>query len=403
MQRELNLKYATSNFFYFTLFGTMFAFVSIFLLDKGFDNTTIGLTLGLTSVSSVGLQTFLGNYVDKHEHIKLQDVMSIVTGIVIGAAALLFFLESGWLFLLLVVLSFSLTQSLTPLLNSMAFLYDDFGIVINYGFARGIGSFSYALVTIILGFVLDRISPGNLPLFYLLFGSLLFLTIRSYTLSATDQQELEDNQSEHKRTKKTIISEKSLIDFIKEHQKLFFLMIGVAFLFYGHIMINNFFIQVITPIGGTSQTMGIAIFIGTILELPAMMNFKGLANRIPVHHLLKISAVFFLVKHLLTYLAPNMFVIYLAQAVQIGAFSVAYPALVQYTQTVIASEDLVKGQSLLASSIGFSNIVASFTGGILLDKVGASGTMFIAVVTTIIGLIIVFMTVEDHSQEQSFI
>ena len=221
MQKKLNLKYAMSNYFYFTMFGTMFAFVSVFLLYKGFDNTTIGLTLGLTSMSSVSLQTFLGNYVDKHKHIKLQDVMSLVTGIIMGGSALLFFLESGWMILLLVILSFSLTQALTPLLNSLAFLYDDFGIQVNYGFARGIGSLAYALVTFILGFILERISPGYLPLFYLIFGSLLLFSIRSYTLSDTDQQELVVQQADRQRTKKTVVSDKSFIDFIKEYQKLF--------------------------------------------------------------------------------------------------------------------------------------------------------------------------------------
>lgn len=399
MKKELDIKYSLSNFFYFTMFGSMFAFASVFLLDKGFDNTTIGLTLGLTSISSVSLQTFLGNYVDKHKHIKLQDVMSRVILAIMGGAALLYFLESGWIILLLVIISFALTQALTPLLNSMAFLYDDFGVQVNYGFARGIGSLAYALVTVMLGFVVERTSPSYLPLFYLLFGLLLLASIRSYTLSDADHEQLEVEQSAKKRTKKQVVSDKTFIDFIKEYQNLVFLMLGIVFLFYGHIIINNFFIQVITPIGGTSRTMGIAIFIGTILELPAMMNFNRLANRIPVHRLLKISAAFFLAKHLLTYLAPSLPVIYLAQALQIGAFSVAYPALVQYTQTVIASEDLVKGQSLLASAIGLSNIIASLTGGVLLDKIGASNTLFIAVVTTVIGLIIVFVTVEDHSQD----
>lgn len=399
MQKELNIKYSMSNFFYFTMFGTMFAFVSVFLLDKGFDNTTIGLTLGLTSMASVSLQTFLGNYVDRHKHIKLQDMMSLVVLVIMGAAVLLYFLNNGWIILLLVVLSFSLTQALTPLLNSMAFLYDDFGIQVNYGFARGIGSLAYALVTIVLGAIVERTSPSYLPIFYLLFAGLLLMSIRAYTLSDTDHEKLEVEQAAKVRVKKKVVSDKTFFDFIKEYQKLVFLMMGIVFLFYGHIIINNFFIQVITPIGGTSQTMGIAIFIGTILELPAMMNFNRLANRVPVHRLLKMSAVFFLAKHLLTYLAPSLPVIYLAQALQVGAFSVAYPALVQYTQTVIASEDLVKGQSLLASSIGLSNIIASFTGGILLDKIGASNTLFIAVVTTLIGVIVVFVTVEDHSQE----
>ena len=191
-------------------------------------------------------------------------------------------------------------------------------------------------------------------------------------------------------------SNKNMLEFAKSYKRLFVMMLGIVSLFFGHVFINNFFIQVIRPIGGTSRTMGIAIFIGTILELPAMLNFARLAKRIPVHQLLKISAVFFFAKHLLTFLAPNLWVIYFAQALQIGAFSIAYPALVEYSQLAVAPEDLVKGQSLLASAIALSNILSSFSGGILLDKFGVSITLFIAVLLTVVGLVIVFLTVEDQ-------
>ena len=40
-----------------------------------------------------------------------------------------------------------------------------------------------------------------------------------------------------------------------------------------------------------------------------------------------------------------MFVIYIAQFLQIGAFSVIYPALVEYINSIVDLKDLVKGQS----------------------------------------------------------
>lgn len=399
MEKKLNVKYSASQFFYFSMFASMFAFISVFLLDKGFNNTTIGMTLSLISLSSIVLQVFIANYVDRNKNVELQNVISRIALVIIVSSALLYFLEIQLIVLLLVVLSLSLTQAITPLHNSMAFLYEDFGIQINYGFARGIGSLAYALVTVFLGYIIETTSPKHLPLFYLTFAILLLVSIRAYTLSEENKMEIAIGRISRKATKIQVVSKKTFIEFMKEYQRLVFLMVGIIFLFYGHIIINSFFIQVITSIGGNSSTMGIAIFIGTILELPAMMNFNQLAERIPVHRLLKISAVFFLAKHLLTFLAPNLMVVYLAQALQIGAFSVAYPALVAYTQSVISSEDLVKGQSLLASSLGLSNIFASFTGGILLDSIGVPSTLLIGVVTTIIGLGIVFLTVEDQSKE----
>lgn len=131
-----------------------------------------------------------------------------------------------------------------------------------------------------------------------------------------------------------------------------------------------------------------------------MMNFEQLSRKISIDRLLKISAVFFLAKHALTYLAPNMFVIYLAQFLQIGAYSVVYPALVEYIKLNVDLEDLVKGQSLLTTAIALSSVFASFLGGILLDTVGVSQTLFIGVITTIIGLAIVFVTVENPQKHK---
>lgn len=402
MDKKLNIKYSASQFSYFTLFASMFAFASVFLLDKGFDNTTIGLTLSIMSLATIALQMGIADYLDKNKYLKLQDVISVIILIVMMASFALFFLDGSFLILFLVVLSFSLTQATTPLLNSMAFLYSDFGIRINYGFARGMGSLAYALITVMLGSLLEIISAGYLPLFYLFFAFLSLISVRSFQLPADYQFELEAERNYSSTSKKVIKSDKNIMEFVKEYKRLLLLMLGIVFLFFGHVLINNFFIQVITPIGGTSRTMGIAIFIGTILELPAMLNFNKLAKIIPVHQLIKISAVFFFAKHLFTFLAPNLFVVYFAQALQIGAFSVAYPALVEYTQLAVSQEDLVKGQSLLASAIALSSILASFSGGILLDSIGVSKTLFIGVLTTITGLVIIFLTVENQSKNSQF-
>lgn len=398
MEKKLNINYAASQFFYFTMFATMFAFASVFLLDKDFDNTAIGLTLSLMSVATIGFQTIFASYLDKHKNLKLQDVITFILAVIMMGSLGLLFINHSLIVLVLIVLIFSLAHATTPLLNSLAFLYTDFGIRINFGFARGMGSLSYALITIILGVVLEKIAVSYLPLFYVFFALLTLISVRSYHLSPEMQLEQEAVRNYPLRSKRIVESNKSIFDFVQEYKRLFFMMVGVVFLFLGHVFINNFFIQVITPIGGTSKTMGIAIFIGTILELPAMLNFNQLAKRIPVHQLLKIAAVFFLAKHLFTFLAPNLFVIYFAQALQIGAFSVAYPALVEYTQLAVAQEDLVKGQSLLASAIALSNIISSFSGGILLDRIGVSATLFVMVLMTVIGLIIIFLTVENQPE-----
>lgn len=403
MQKNLNWKYMSSHFFYFSLFASMFAFVSVFLLDKGFDNATIGTVLSIIGLLAIGIQTLLANFMDQHKEFRLQDLLTIVLALIIFASALLYFVTADLLILLLVIITFSLTQMAMTFVNSLGFIYNDFGIRINYGLARGMGSLSYALVTVVIGNFVEAISPAIIPIFYMLFAFLLLLAVRSYVLPEEDKKVLQNVQPVEDQTVENPIVEaiveeeaaqKSMLSFILKYKRLVLLMVGVVFLFFTHTLINNFFIQVITPIGGDSRLMGIAIFIGTIVEMPAMMNFNWLAKRISVSRLLKISAIFFIAKHGLTYLAPNMYWLYFAQFLQIGAFSVLYPALVEYINLLVSTEDLVKGQSLVTSAMALSSVFASFLGGVFLDSIGVSTTLFLGVVTTFIGLGIVFLTVE---------
>lgn len=399
MTRRLNIKYIMSQFFYFSMFASMIAFVSVYLLHKGFDNTTIGTVLSMMSLLTIGIQTLLANYIDKNKEVQLQDVISILSlGVVIGSIVL-YFMPIDLAILILTTLLLAIGQALLTFVNSLAFIYEKFGIHINYGVARGMGSFAYAMMTLFLGQVVKATTPDILPLFYSIFSLLLLFSVRSYSLPSADKVIVEDEGEQEPLIKKGAV-EQSVFSFFLKYSRLVLLMGGVVFLFFGHTIINNFFIQVISPIGGDSGVMGTAVFIAAIVELPAMMYFEQLSKKISIDRLLKISAIFFLIKHLLTYLAPNIFVIYLAQFLQIGAYSVVYPALVEYINLIVDLEDLVKGQSLLTTAIALSSVFASFLGGILLDNVGVSQTLFIGVLTTIVGLVIVFVTVENPQKHE---
>lgn len=399
MTRRLNIKYIMSQFFYFSMFASMIAFVSVYLLHKGFDNTTIGTVLSMMSLLTIGIQTLLANYIDKNKEVQLQDVISILSlGVVIGSIVL-YFMPIDLAILILTTLLLAIGQALLTFINSLAFIYEKFGIHINYGVARGMGSFAYAMMTLFLGQVVKATTPDILPLFYSIFSLLLLFSVRAYSLPSADKVIVEDEGEQELLIKKGAV-EQSVFSFFLKYSRLVLLMGGVVFLFFGHTIINNFFIQVISPIGGDSGVMGTAVFIAAIVELPAMMYFEQLSKKISIDRLLKISAIFFLIKHLLTYLAPNIFVIYLAQFLQIGAYSVVYPALVEYINLIVDLEDLVKGQSLLTTAIALSSVFASFLGGILLDNVGVSQTLFIGVLTTIVGLVIVFVTVENPQKHE---
>lgn len=384
MNKKLNVLYSLNTLFFFSMFASMFSFVSVYLLDKGFTNSTIGTVLSITGVLAIIIQSLVANFLDKHLDFRLQDALSINVLILLIGSILLLFTSNNFFLLFFIILIFSIAQASETLINALAFIFEKFGIEINYGVGRGIGSLAFAVTTMIVGNVVNQTSPETIPIFYTLFSLSLLFAVRSFKHPNEKQTTVENS------AKTITASKQSFIGFISQYKRLLLVVVGIGFVMFMHILINNFFIQILLPIGGNSATMGNAIFLGAIVELPAMFNYKRIEKRFSASTLLKIAALFFVAKHILTYLATNMLMIYIAQFIQIGGFALMYPAGVSYVHSVVSEKDLVKGQSLFTSAMALSSIAGNFFGGILLDSIGVSETLLIGIIVTVIGTGIIF-------------
>jgi len=408
MEKQLNWKYSASQALNSGLLATMLAFASIFLLDKGLSNSTIGIILAISNVSSIGIQTFFANFTDKHESVRLQDMLTGLLAVVIIASALLIFVPSPWIFLLAVIIAYSFAKSSTPFVNSLAFVYEEQDIKIKYGIARGFGSLAYALLTLLLGFVIEETTPNILPLFYMGIAALYILVIRSYRMPEQPQlSELEDGADEQTEEadapqKRSVpVSEQSLFDFLNKYRNLVYIIVGLAFVLFSQTMVSTFFINIVTPLGGDSSSVGLAIFVAAAVEFPVMMNFDWSAKKRTPAFWLKLSAIFYVAKLALLFFATNLFMVYASQFLQLGSYALAYPAVVQYIKKSVDKEDLFKGQSLFTIGTTVSGVFASFLGGMLLDYTDVSGMVFVALAATVIGSTIIIKTLA-HAPAESY-
>ena len=148
--RSLNLKYAGSQIFYFAAFASMMGYASVFLLDKGCTNSQIGIALALSSIIAVLLQPMLASFADNHKNIEMRNIIAPIVLLVIALSAILYLIPGSALFVLfLVVTIFSIMSSIMPLMNTLAFVFEQHGIEINYGLARGLGSVAYAIASLV--------------------------------------------------------------------------------------------------------------------------------------------------------------------------------------------------------------------------------------------------------------
>lgn len=391
-RKSLNIKYMASQIFYFGAFAAMMGYASVYLLHKGFSNSTIGIILSLCSILAVFMQPALASFADNHKNIEIRKIINTIVAIaIILSVALLVIPTNQTLIFILIVAIFSLETTIMPLINTLAFIFEKYGIQINFGIARGLGSVAYALTSMALGYIVEWFSPDLLPICYVVFNALLFIVVHLFVLPKNAQIVNADEESE---TEAEVQENVSLLKFASKYKKFIVFLLGFVLVYFAHTIINNFFIQIVTNVGGNSSDMGNAVFLAAMLELPTMAYFTKLSQKVNCGTLIKASIVLFLAKHAITYLATNMVMIYIAQVLQMGAYALFIPASVYYVNCKVDNKDIVKGQSFVTTSMTMSGVFANIIGGILLDAVGVSEVLLIGVILSLIGAVIVLFTVE---------
>lgn len=393
--KSLDIRYACIHGFYWMICCAMIGYASVFLLDKGFDNTTIGIVLSISNILAVFGQPAVASYMDKTSKLSLRMLISIILVVIIVLSLVLsFILGASIIMVVLTIVVFTLMLILQPFINSLTFAFEKHGIHINFGLARGIGSVAYAVMSLILGNVVAIFSPELLPFFYVGLSLCALLFVYTFYLpGGKDEIVHEEKQEVHDQL--------SMGQFIKKYKTFMFLLVATVFLFFDHSVINNFFIQVVNHIGGNSADMGNAIFLAALLELPTMALFTKFQKKIGCRRMMIISAIFFSVKHILTYFAINMFMIYVAQVMQMLAYAVFIPASVYYVSQLVDAHDMNKGQALVTGAMTLASVFASLAGGVLLDALGVSKVLMIGAIVSVIGTIFMFMSVEDVDKEKT--
>ena len=388
--KSINIKYSMLQGIYFVGFCTVMGYAAVYLGSIGMSSSLIGIVLAIANILTSIAQPVLGGFVDK-SNVSMKKVLMIMFGMC-SILSVLLMLASKVTFLataLFIAVS-TILYTTMPLVNSLAFAFQKQGIDVKFGVARGIGSVAYALASLVLGNIVKAVSPTLMPLAYIVIFLGILPLIRSFKMPEAEIDEvIEEN----------VVEKENTGAFIKKHLKFMIFLAGFVLVYFDHTIINNFFISVIENVGGNTGDMGNAVFLAAMLELPTMALFEKYKNKINIKNTIVISAVFFTIKHTLTYFATSMFMIYLAQATQMLAYALFIPASVYYVDKLFDAKDAVKGQALVTTSMTVSGVLASFLGGILLDNMGVYETLFLGLVLSVIGTIVMIVTVENVNKK----
>lgn len=382
-------RYAVINATYFMGFCGVHAYASIFMLGRGFTNSQIGLLLAAANVFSVLIQPVIAGMIDKPGKLTNRKASVFCTVImIILSLSLVFVQEEKLLIFILFMLIYMLQMAYQPLIIAMNFEYAQAGCSINFGLARGLGSVGFALYSPVLGNFLERHNVSVIHIgdaLVLAVGLLFLVTFKMPEGFAASDPGMDEEQ---KSQGQEMVAHNNFFEFAKHYPQFMLFLLAVILVFFAHNMINDYMIQIITPLGGTEKHIGYATSMAALVELPTMAFFAKFVKRIPCEKLLMISTVFFTVKVVLMFVATGIFGVFVSQFCQVGAYALFIPASAYYVNMVMEQFDQVKGQAYLNCAITLSGTFSGLVCGRILDAAGPGKMLACGVVVSLIGTVL---------------
>ena len=379
------LRYIIINATYFAVYSGIHAYASVFLLEKGFSNTLIGITLALANILSVVFQPIVAGLIDKQGKLTNRNVSMASTALLLIGSILLLLIKNGVVVIFIIFALIYMVQMVyQPIITAMYFEYEAAGCHIYYGLARGLGSCGFAVVSFFTGRAIGWFGVNILMILDIIFLSIALVVLYFFKKPKVEVPPAEKNEVAHN----------NLFSFIKTYPSFMLFVLAAVCFFFAHNAINDYMIQIITPLGGTEAQMGIAVSCAAVLELPTMALIDKIMKKISVKNLLLISATAFMIKTLLMLIAPNMVVVYISQAMQMLAYAVFIPAGAYFVNQTMARLDQVKGQAYINCSITLGGVFSSLVCGRLLDIKGPHFMLIISLAVTTAGLVIAFFALK---------
>lgn len=412
MERKLNVQYAWIHGTYWLYYGVICSFASVFLLDRGYTNTEIGIILAAGNIFAVILQPIMGDLADRSRKISFFGMMEAMTALLMVLTVFLLILQKkSGLLMFVYVMAFGWMSIVQPFCNAMARKLSETGVYVNFGVCRAIGSLTYSIMCFALGFVVERLGVNVLPVTGEVVLALFLITTVIVAKSYNTTMKKRAGESENAETSLKSSEaanpaepeeEINLADFIRRNKMFLVMCLGVLGLYYTNSVLNTFMAQIAENVGGNSEDLGVIFSVLALMEVPAMMLFDRINRKVGTKKLMKVSAVAFVVWALLCFLSKSVAMLLIAQVVtQPFALAVFLPAIVRFIDDIMSRGEAVKGQTMFTTTTTMSAVFASLAGGMILDVSGARMLTLSATAMAALGAVIIFLTadkVETHKE-----
>ena len=387
--KKLNIEYFSLQSLFWMTYCMVVGFSVTYLLSCGYSNSEAGYILASANICALILQPFFADLADRSKKINAMTIFLVSIEIIFVCSIGLFFIGVRSLILTLIyVVMITLANAVIAFLTSIQFLMDTSKSKINFGLCRAGGSLCFAILSAVMGIMIERIGMKSIPLALfiitlLMIGLCIFITRHSINGNIKAVLTLEKKRSS------------SLFVFFKENPRFMILSIAMLFIYYAHAFITNFTISIVRNVGGDNREMGYLIAFMALMELPGMIGFKEISRRFKVSSLLLFSMIMFSIKAIIVWLSSSLMTLTFGFALQVVSFAIYIPASVQYANIIIDEKDTVKAQMMFNLMQAGGAVFSSIIGGWLIDFSGISHALLVGAILSCIGTMIAFTGIQN--------
>ena len=366
---------------FWSSFCVFVQYAAVYLQGAGYSNMDLGLIMAVGNIGGAVFGPVLGAWIDRNRNIRHSAVINVLLAL---QAAMLVLLRISPVKGAVCSAAFTLYMAFALPVNALnldlCVRLERAKAELNFGLARSMGSFSFVILSTILGFLTEKLGYRMLPLAGLavtavqLFGNRL---VDRDLRQAESRLPAEGTADSGRST--------SLVGFFRENKAFGLMLFGTVFIYIAHNIDGNFLINVVRNVGGGEAIMGYLAAYTAIVEVPVMMFASRLPKKWTTVQYIRASFVFFVLKLLAYALAPNVPLLFAARTLQAPSYALYTVLIVSYAGQVVDRKDSAKAQSLAFSMTNIGSVLSSLIGGKMFDTVGVRPTMLTAVAICAVG------------------
>ncbi|MBQ0140591.1 MAG: MFS transporter [Kurthia sp.] len=349
MQKALLKSY---NFLFFGLLALFIPFLPVFMKAQGISETKVGFIISAGGFITIIAQPIWGMVSDRLKTVR-KVILILVFFTTIGGF-FLYQMSSVTTIILLTLIVYAFLMPLDPLSESLSFTTAE-TLKISYGSVRTYGALGYAVLALIVGYVMDWFGMGSISYLFGGLGLICFIIVLMLNDVPTSPVPV------------TIQGLKNVL--ANREMQLFLLLVFIASI---PARMNDTFLGIhIGTLHGDTKLVGLAFFISAATEIIIFaLSFLWLKKGKELL-LITIAIFFYAVRFLLSALVDNPYALIAVQVLQMLTFPIFYTAAIQYLYQIVPREWRATGQTLLALLFfGVSGIISSAVGGFVYNEFG---------------------------------